>query len=206
MSDDDAFLTVEEVEKLLQVTGRTLYRLIKHDNLPGYRVGRQWRFRKPDVEAWLRANARRLSTRDGQAAQPAKRRVLIVDDQEPIRKFLVKALELANYEIETAEDGASALEQMRAAPFDLLVTDLQMPGMSGLALIREARKMAPKLAIVIITGHSTEAIAIEAINLGVGGYLTKPFRVHNILVKAARALGDPEPPAPAGEAGLSPET
>jgi excisionase family DNA binding protein len=203
---DDAYLTVEEVRELLQVTGRTLYRLIKHDNLPGYRVGRLWRFRKPDVDAWLRANARRLSVRDGQAPQPAKRRVLVVDDQEPIRKFLVKALALADYDIDAAEDGATALEKMNAATFDLLVTDLQMPGMSGLALIREARKQHPKLAVVIITGHSTEAIAIEAVNLGVGGYLTKPFRVHNILVKAARALGDPEPPAPPGEAGLSPES
>jgi excisionase family DNA binding protein len=206
MSDDDAFLTVEEVEKLLQVTGRTLYRLIKNDNLPGFRVGRQWRFRKPEVDAWLRVHARRVSGRDGSSAQPAKRRVLIVDDQEPIRKFLVKALEFADYEIETAGDGAAALELIKSTPFDLLLTDLQMPGMGGLALIREARKLAPKLAIVIITGHSTEAIAIEALNLGVRGYVTKPFRVHNILVKAARALGDPEPPPPPGEVGLSPET
>jgi len=206
MSDDDSFLTVEEVEKILQVTSRTLYRLIKHDNLPGYRVGRQWRFRKPDVDAWLRANARRLSARDGSSVQAAKRRVLIADDQEAIRKFLVKALALANYEIETAHDGASALELIKSTPFDLLLTDLQMPGMGGLSLIREALKIAPKLAIIIITGHSTEAIAIEALNLGVRGYVTKPFRVHNILLKAARALGDPEPPLPPGEVGLSPET
>jgi len=196
---DETFLTVEEVEKLLQVTGRTLYRLIKNDNLPGFRVGRQWRFRKPEVEAWLRANARRLpASKEGPKSSRSGRRVLVVDDEEPIRKFLLKALATGDYELDAADNGATALEKLKANEFDLLITDLQMPGMSGLALIREARKLHPAIATVIITGHSTEAVAIEAINLGVAGYLTKPFRVHTILVRAARALGDPEPDAPAG--------
>jgi len=203
---DDAFMTVEEVQKLLQVTGRTLYRLIRSDNLPGYRVGRQWRFRKPDVEAWLRANARRLAPSEGQHARPSRRRVLVVDDQDSIRKFLVKALSLADYDTDAADSGAAAIEKLRAAEFDLLITDLQMPGMSGLQLIREARKLHPAVAVVIITGHSSEAIAIEAVNLGVAGYLTKPFRVQTILVRAARALGDPEPPAPPGDIDFSPGT
>ena len=65
--------------------------------------------------------------------------------------------------------------------------------MDGLAVIREARRMYPTLSVIIVTGYSNEANAIEAINLGVCGYLTKPFRLPRILSVAARALGEPVP-------------
>jgi two-component system C4-dicarboxylate transport response regulator DctD len=65
-----------------------------------------------------------------------------------------------------------------------------MPGVDGLAVIREARRFRPDLPVVIITGFSTETSAIEAINLGVAGYLTKPFRVPKVLAVAAKALGE----------------
>jgi DNA-binding response OmpR family regulator len=68
-----------------------------------------------------------------------------------------------------------------------------MPGMDGLSVIREARRQSTQLPIVILTGYSTEASAIEAINLGVTGYLTKPFRLQRILAVAKQALGLPPP-------------
>ena len=61
-------------------------------------------------------------------------------------------------------------------PYDLLITDLKMPGVDGLTVIREARRLKADIPVIIITGFSTEASAIEAVNLGVSGYLTKPFR------------------------------
>ena len=65
-----------------------------------------------------------------------------------------------------------------------------MPGMDGLSLIREARRLQPGLRVIIITGYSSEASAIEAVNLGVVGYLVKPFRVPQVLSAVARALGE----------------
>ena len=65
--------------------------------------------------------------------------------------------------------------------------------MDGLSVIREARRQTAELPVIIITGYSTEASAIEAINLGVAGYLTKPFRLPRILAATARALGEPVP-------------
>jgi DNA-binding response OmpR family regulator len=76
-----------------------------------------------------------------------------------------------------------------------LITDLKMPGMDGLSVIREARRKSADMPIIIITGFSTEASAIEAINLGVSGYLTKPFRLPRVLAATARALGEPVPAA-----------
>ena len=74
--------------------------------------------------------------------------------------------------------------------YDLLIADLKMPGMDGLTLIREAKRLKADLPVIIITGFSTESSAIEAVNLGVAGYLTKPFRVPQVLAAAARALGE----------------
>jgi two-component system response regulator AtoC len=82
------------------------------------------------------------------------------------------------------------MEHLRNAAYDLLITDLRMPGVDGLTLIREAKRMKPSLPVIIITGFSNEATAIDAVNLGVAGYLTKPFRVPQVLAAAARALGE----------------
>jgi DNA-binding response OmpR family regulator len=80
---------------------------------------------------------------------------------------------------------------MRAFNYDLLIADLKMPGMDGLTLIRQAKRIKADLPIIIITGFSTESSAIDAVNLGVAGYLTKPFRVPQVLAAASKALGAP---------------
>ena len=185
---DDPFLTTEDVEEILQVNPRTVYRLIKRGSIPALRVGRQWRFRRKDVEAWL-AGHRGAISRDG-LDRP---RVLVVDDEAPVRDLIAKTLTMADYEVDTAEDGLAAIERLKTTDYDLMFTDLRMPGMDGLSVIREARRMYPTLSVIIVTGYSTEDNAIEAINLGVCGYLTKPFRLPRILSVAARALGEPVP-------------
>jgi excisionase family DNA binding protein len=197
---DDTFLTTDEVLEYLQVNLRTVYRLIKAGKIPAVRVGRQWRFRKADIDRWLSMQ------RTGPAVAPApsplavpppppsegprRPRVLVVDDEATIRDLLVKTLALADYDVEAVPDGHAAEQRLRAHTYHLLITDLKMPGMDGLTLIREARRLAPTLPVVVITAHSTESSAIESVNLGVSGYLTKPFRITKILSTAARILGD----------------
>jgi len=205
---DDVFLTTEEVLEYLQVNLRTVYRLIKAGKIPAVRVGRQWRFRKADIDLWLEGQqtaARTRTTGAGEAGSadggtgaaghtdigpPRRPRVLVVDDEASIRDLLAKTLALAEYDVDASPDGRAAITRLRAQNYDLLITDLKMPGMDGLTLIREARRLAPTLPVVIITAYSTEASAIEALNLGVHGYLTKPFRIAKILGTAAKALGE----------------
>ena len=195
---DETFLTTEEVLEYLQVNLRTVYRLIKAGKIPAVRVGRQWRFRKRDIDAWLDSQRPRGGTRPAaSAAAPARPnagtvrpRVLVVDDEASIRDLLSKTLALAEYDVDVAPDGRSALERMRMYPYDLLIADLKMPGMDGLTVIREAKRYKGDLPVIIITGFSTESSAIEAVNLGVAGYLTKPFRVPQVLAAAAKALGE----------------
>ena len=190
---DEVFLTTEEVLEYLQVNLRTVYRLIKAGKIPAVRVGRQWRFRKRDIDAWLDSQRPR-GDRPATPAVPvrsARQRVLVVDDEASIRDLLSKTLALAEYDVDTAPDGTSALDRMRAFNYDLLIADLKMPGMDGLTLIRQAKRIKTDLPVIIITGFSTESSAIEAVNLGVAGYLTKPFRVPQVLAAASKALGAP---------------
>jgi excisionase family DNA binding protein len=191
---DEAFLTTEEVLEYLQVNLRTVYRLIKAGRIPAVRVGRQWRFRKSDIDAWL-DNQRPRAPRTAPSAKaapppPSRPRILVADDEASIRELLQKTLALADYDVDVANDGRSALERLRDATYDLLITDLKMPGADGLTVIREARRYRPDLPVIIITGFSTEASAIDALNLGVAGYLTKPFRIPKVLAAAAKALGE----------------
>ena len=193
--NDEIFLTTEEVLEYLQVNLRTVYRLIKAGKIPAVRVGRQWRFRKRDIDAWLdsqrpRGERAAATTAERPSRSSDRPRVLVVDDEASIRELLSKTLALAEYEVDTAPDGRAAIERLRLGHYDLLIADLKMPGLDGLSLIREAKRLKTDLPVIIITGFSTESSAIEAVNLGVAGYLTKPFRVPQVLAAAARALGE----------------
>ena len=201
LPSDEVFLTTEEVLEYLQVNLRTVYRLIKAGKIPAVRVGRQWRFRKRDIDGWLETQRSRgmtpavVAAVDTVVGRHERPRVLVVDDEASIRELLSKTLALVDYHVDTAPDGPTALDRLRgsAGTFHLLIADLKMPGMDGLTLIRQVRQINADIPIIIITGFSTESSAIEAVNLGVAGYLTKPFRVPQVLAAAAKALG----PSPA---------
>src|SRR5262252_1828688 len=173
---DESFLTTEEVLEYLQVNLRTVYRLIKAGKIPAVRVGRQWRFRKRDIDAWLETQRPRGGSR---AAAGTPRPAPVPMAGRP-----------RVHVVDMASDGRTALERLRIIPYDLLITDLKMPGVDGLTVIREARRLKADLPVIIITGFSNEASAIEAVNLGVSGYLTKPFRVPRVLAAASKALGE----------------
>ena len=117
---EEAFLTTEEVLEYLQVNLRTVYRLIKAGKIQAVRVGRQWRFRKADIDAWLTSQqtssvsiAADPSTSQSPAPANERPRVLVVDDEANIRDLLSKTLALADYEIDVAPDGGEALDRMK---------------------------------------------------------------------------------------------
>jgi signal transduction histidine kinase len=115
-------------------------------------------------------------------------RLLIVDDEAPQRKALCDTLRDHGYETTGAETGEAALEKLRAGKFDLLLTDMTMPGMNGIALLRAALAIDSDLVGIIMTGQGTITSAVEAMKEGALDYILKPFRVSVILPVIARAL------------------
>jgi two-component system response regulator FlrC len=103
-------------------------------------------------------------------------RVLIVEDEEGIREFLSEALADDGHEVATAEDGLAALRQLHDFSFDLMITDLRMPGaLDGMDLVRKARGDLPEMEVVVLTAHGTVTDAVEAIKLGAFDFLQKPI-------------------------------
>ncbi|HOX43533.1 MAG TPA: sigma-54 dependent transcriptional regulator [Myxococcota bacterium] len=118
-----------------------------------------------------------------------KGRVLVVDDEEGIRSFLVEALAGDGHEVVAAEDGRAALARLEREAFHLLITDLRMPGMDGMELLGKARGLQPDLEVIVLTAHGTVETAVEAMRRGAYDYLQKPLSGPDELrLVAARAL------------------
>ncbi|CAO3455587.1 DNA-binding response regulator KdpE [Azospirillum argentinense] len=115
-------------------------------------------------------------------------RVLVVDDEPPIRRFLRTTLSAQGYDITEAEDGAGALEAVRRRQPDLLVLDLGLPGIGGLEVIRRLRADGVAAPIIVLSSRADEAGKVEALDLGADDYVTKPFGMDELLARIRAAL------------------
>ncbi len=116
-------------------------------------------------------------------------RILIVDDEERMRHLLSIMLGRRGYHVEQAGDGVEALEMIGAAPFDMIITDIKMPRMDGIELLKKIMAMDIPSPVVFITAFATVESAVEAMRLGAVDYITKPFEEDRILLTVERTLG-----------------
>jgi putative nucleotidyltransferase with HDIG domain len=114
-------------------------------------------------------------------------RVLIVDDERSIRFTLGEFLRKAEYDVETADDAPAALRILSERPFDVVVTDIVMPRVSGLALLHAIREAAPRVQVIIMTGEPTAETAAQAVRNGAFDYLFKPITKEAVLRTVANA-------------------
>ncbi len=114
--------------------------------------------------------------------------ILVVDDEKNMQEWLAIFLRKEGYDVKTAGDGASALKILEHDPVDLVLTDIKMPKVDGMELIRMTRVLAPDTVVVIMTAFASKETAIEAIKLGAYDYLTKPFQVDDIKLVIKNAL------------------
>jgi two-component system response regulator AtoC len=135
---------------------------------------------------------------------PERKQVLIVDDEPNLRKILSAQLTRDGYDALTAEDGEQGLHLLREHHIDLIITDLKMPKVDGMTLLKRALEIEPELPVVLITAHGTIDTAVEALKRGAFDFVTKPFdkdEVRQIVAKALKTRelrGADATPAPSG--------
>jgi two-component system, NtrC family, response regulator HydG len=121
-------------------------------------------------------------------APAASGAVLVVDDQKNMRATTALLLRQAGHRVDEAEDGAAALERLSRGAYDVVLTDLRMPSMDGLALLRAAQREAPQTQVVVMTAYGTIEAAVEAMRLGAADFVTKPFKEDELLLRVGKAL------------------
>jgi signal transduction histidine kinase/DNA-binding response OmpR family regulator len=118
----------------------------------------------------------------------AHEHILIADDEPDVLDLCQRILATEGYRVDTAQSGHEALERIRRQPFDLLLTDIKMPGMNGLETAQAVKEIDPGIICVIMTGYSTMDTAIEALKLGVDDFVLKPFAPEDLSMSITKAL------------------
>lgn len=119
--------------------------------------------------------------------KPDKKRILVADDEASVREVLADFLRLEGHEVELAEDGQVALDKLQESPFDIVLSDMEMPVMNGLQLLRACSKLHHAPLVIIMTGYGTVETAIDAMKNGAWDYLLKPFQINQLAVVIERA-------------------
>lgn len=118
-------------------------------------------------------------------------RVLVVDDESNLLLTLTANLELEGFDVVGADSAAAALDLVRAQHFDLVLTDIRMPGMSGVELFLRVKEIRPDMPVVLMTAFALEGMVEEAIRSGAFAVLSKPFDVEHVIATLTRASGKP---------------
>jgi DNA-binding NtrC family response regulator len=121
-------------------------------------------------------------------ANPTKHRILVTEDDQVQREVISDILLRAGFDVATSESGAQTLDVLSKDHFDLIVTDMRMPGMDGLELLRQAKRVRPETEVVVMTAHATVETAVTAMKEGAIDYLQKPFDKDELLLVVNRAL------------------
>jgi DNA-binding NtrC family response regulator len=139
-------------------------------------------------------------------------KVLVIDDEKNIREHLAAYVASLGHIVDTAAHGAAAMEKLNRGHFDIVLSDVAMPGMNGLTLLREIRRQQPDVAVVLMTAYATVPQAIEAMRAGAFEYLMKPFAPEDVrlLINHLLDVRASRPDRPAGRASetaqLPPDT
>ncbi len=117
-----------------------------------------------------------------------KKTILLVDDEEAILTSIGWALEQNDFRVTTASDGQKAIDRLRAGRYDLMITDLLMPVVDGLGVLKQAKRLHPDIGVIILTGHGDIGSAVHSLQLGADDYLLKPCDMDDLLSKARRSF------------------
>ncbi len=196
---EDKFFSIDEVTKFLKIPKSTIYKLSQQGKIPSSKIGKQLRFRKSSLEKWL-------SEREGQVKikslllgadltikRDKAKSVLLIDDDLIVLKSLAKFIRQHGYALEIAESGHAALEKIKKSSFNLVITDVRMPGLNGIETIKRIREFNRKnkrqaCKELIITGYADPEAEREAEKLGITEIVYKPFATKEFLETIEKKL------------------
>ena len=166
----EQLITVEELAHHLRFTRRTIYRLLKQGVIPAYKVGKEWRFDRKSIDRWLQQNV-----------NGTKVRVLVIDDDPVINSLFRRTLEKSGHTVVTAETGATGIQCLREADFEMVFLDLKLPDIEGADVLREMRRIIPELRVTIITGYPESDLMQRVLEQGPIGVMAKTFTTTDIM-------------------------
>lgn len=115
-------------------------------------------------------------------------KILVVDDEKIMRDLVQRILNKAGYQVETKDNGEAALERLAEDDFDMVISDVNMPGVGGFELLKEVKKQYPQTAVIMMTGYADTFTIKDALMFGADEYITKPFKHYEVTVVVERAL------------------
>jgi DNA-binding NtrC family response regulator len=129
-----------------------------------------------------------VARRDREAGTAVTIRVLLVDDEEEFVETLGQRLEVRDFDVTTALNGADALQTIEDKEIDLIILDVQMPGVDGVEVLRKIKERKPLIEVIMLTGHATVETAIDGMKLGAFDFLIKPTETEELVEKINRAF------------------
>jgi len=183
---EERLLSINELSRYLNIPKSTLYKLSQKSEIPVCKIGKQLRYRKSSIDKWL-------SEKEAYKANPFRKRILLVDDDQMVLKTITKLLSAYGYVVEPAESGEEALEKVKRADFDLLITDIRMPGINGIETIKRIRELnagstRTGMPEIVITAFADTAIEEEARSIGITDYIYKPFATTDFIQAVEKKL------------------
>lgn len=118
----------------------------------------------------------------------ASTKIIVVDDEQIMRDLVQRILAKAGYEVETLDCGEALLERLAAGDVDIVISDVNMPGMSGFELLKQIKAQYPQVAVIMMTGYADTFTIKDALMFGADEYITKPFKHYEVTVVVERAL------------------
>lgn len=176
-------MTAHEASAFLGVHVQTVRRLARAGNLPCFKVGKDWRFRREALLRWA----------DGQqygAGGDTRCSVLIIDDEESVCTVLSRMVERFGCRARWATNGADGLEMLSTAPPDIVLLDLQMPGMTGPEVLAALRRTHPTLPVIIVTGYPESHLVQQAMDQAPVLMIAKPVNERLLARTIHSSLGE----------------
>ncbi len=162
-------MTAQELSAYLKITTTTIYKLAQQGEIPSFKVGSEWRFKKELVDRWLEK---------GVGHSPKK--VLVVDDEPAICELYQRALDRKKYSVNVSHSGKEAIQAASQTNYDYIFLDLKMPEMNGVETFKEIKKLNLGAMVVIVTAYPDSELLSEAMRLGPLTVILKPLDLNEI--------------------------